>query len=147
VVAALPFGIKTTAVQWEAKTIGLAIIFVYAFFKFAWAYRLYNYVAILVGATPPAKDKDLQLFRFETTEETCAATARLLADGQVAVACFCLSCFCLWIFLLCLSCSLASLARSFCVTWPSAFALSSFYWTFAWPFSSLAASLPVSSPD
>ncbi|HTG72300.1 MAG TPA: carbamoyltransferase [Terriglobia bacterium] len=30
-----------------------------------------------------AKDKDLQLFRFETTEETCAATARLLADGQV----------------------------------------------------------------
>jgi uncharacterized membrane protein len=58
VVAALPFGIQTTQVQWEAKTIGLAIIFVYAFFKFAWSYRLYNYVAILVGATPPAKDKD-----------------------------------------------------------------------------------------
>jgi carbamoyltransferase len=30
-----------------------------------------------------AKDKDLQLFRFETAEETCAATARLLADGHV----------------------------------------------------------------
>jgi uncharacterized membrane protein len=58
VVAALPFGIKTTAVQWEAKTMGLAIIFVYAFFKFGWSYRLYNYVAIMVGATPPAKDKD-----------------------------------------------------------------------------------------
>ena len=58
VVAALPFGIKTTPVQWEAKTIGLAIIFVYAFFKFAWSYRLYNYVAIMVGATPPATEKD-----------------------------------------------------------------------------------------
>jgi len=58
VVAALPFGVKMTPLQWEAKTIGLAIIFVYAFFKFGWAYRLYNYVAILVGATPPAKDKD-----------------------------------------------------------------------------------------
>jgi uncharacterized membrane protein len=58
VVAALPFGITTTSVQWEAKTMGLAIIFVYAFFKFGWAYRLYNYVAILVGATPPAKEKD-----------------------------------------------------------------------------------------
>src|ERR1043166_2599195 len=58
VVAALPFGITTTPVQWEAKTMGLAIIFVYAFFKCGWAYRLYNYVAILVGATPPAKDKD-----------------------------------------------------------------------------------------
>ena len=59
VVAALPFGIQVTPEQWEVKTMGLAVIFVYAFFKFAWSYRLYNYVAILVGATPPAKDKDL----------------------------------------------------------------------------------------
>jgi uncharacterized membrane protein len=58
VMAALPLGIRMTTVQWEAKTIGLAIIFVYAFFKFAWSYRLYNYVAIMVGATPPASDKD-----------------------------------------------------------------------------------------
>src|SRR6185437_617843 len=49
VVAALPLGFRSTPVQWEAKTIGLAVIFVYAFFKFAWSYRLYNYVAILVG--------------------------------------------------------------------------------------------------
>src|SRR6185436_15757926 len=58
VVASLPFGIRSTAVQWETKTIGLAVIFVYAFFKFAWSYRLYNYVAIMVGATPPAAEKD-----------------------------------------------------------------------------------------
>src|ERR1051326_9015163 len=38
VVGALPFGIQMTRVQWEAKTIGLAIIFVYAFFKFGWSY-------------------------------------------------------------------------------------------------------------
>ena len=58
VVGTMPFGVKSTTMQWEAKTIGLAIIFVYAFFKFAWSYRLYNYVAILVGATPPAAQKD-----------------------------------------------------------------------------------------
>lgn len=58
VVAALPFGDKSTAVQWETKTIGLAVIFVYAFFKFAWSYRLYNYLAIMVGATPPAELRD-----------------------------------------------------------------------------------------
>ncbi len=58
VMAALPLGDKTTAVQWEAKSVGLAVIFVYAFFKFGWAYRLYNYLAILVGATPPSADKD-----------------------------------------------------------------------------------------
>ncbi len=37
---------------------GLIVIFVYAFFKFAWAYRLFNYVAILLGATPPSERKD-----------------------------------------------------------------------------------------
>lgn len=58
VMSALPFGDKSTAVQWEAKSIGLAVVFVYAFFKFAWSYRLYNYLAIMVGATPPASQKD-----------------------------------------------------------------------------------------
>ena len=37
--------------------LGLAVIFVYAFFKFAWSYRLFNYIAIMVGATPPPADK------------------------------------------------------------------------------------------
>ena len=58
VVAAMPFGIETTRTQWEAKTLGLAVILIYAFFKFAWSYRLFNYVAILMGATPPASEKD-----------------------------------------------------------------------------------------
>jgi uncharacterized membrane protein len=69
VMTALPFGIKSSAVQWEAKSIGLAVILVYAFFKFAWAYRLYNYLAILVGATPPHEQKD--------TAEAKAHAARL----------------------------------------------------------------------
>jgi uncharacterized membrane protein len=54
----LPFGIQTSRALWEAKAIGLTVIFVYAFFKFAWAYRLYNYVAILLGATPLPAEKD-----------------------------------------------------------------------------------------
>jgi uncharacterized membrane protein len=58
VLASLPFGIETTRTQWEAKVIGLAIILIYAFFKFAWSYRLFNYVAILFGATPLAAEKD-----------------------------------------------------------------------------------------
>jgi uncharacterized membrane protein len=59
IVSALPFGIQMTQGLWEAKAIGLTVIFVYAFFKFAWAYRLYNYVAIMLGAMPFAADKDL----------------------------------------------------------------------------------------
>jgi len=58
IIAAPPFGQAVTHVQWELKVIGLMIIFVYAFFKFAWAYRLYNYVAIMVGGAPPASERD-----------------------------------------------------------------------------------------
>jgi uncharacterized membrane protein len=58
VVAMLPFGIETTRTLWEAKAIGLAVIFIYAFFKFAWSYRLFNYVAIMLGAMPHAAEKD-----------------------------------------------------------------------------------------
>ncbi|GBU17120.1 MULTISPECIES: DUF599 domain-containing protein [Methylobacterium] len=50
---ALPFGTIASRATWEMKVAGLAVVFVYAFFKFAWAYRLFNYGAILIGAIPP----------------------------------------------------------------------------------------------
>src|SRR6266571_6116214 len=58
VVSALPFGLQASRELWEIKCVGLILIFVYAFFKFAWSYRLFNYVAILLGAMPPASQKD-----------------------------------------------------------------------------------------
>ena len=58
IIASLPFGEAATHSQWELKVVGLMIIFIYAFFKFAWSYRLYNYVAILIGAAPPASERD-----------------------------------------------------------------------------------------
>lgn len=54
----LPFGPDMSRGLWEIKAIGLAIIFGYAFFKFSWAYRLFNYSAILIGATPRASSPD-----------------------------------------------------------------------------------------
>jgi uncharacterized membrane protein len=56
--AALPLASKPTVTVWELKTLGLLVIFAYTFFKFAWSYRLFNYAAILMGATPePAAAK------------------------------------------------------------------------------------------
>jgi len=59
VVSLLPFSVPTTRGLWEIKTIGLVLVFVYAFFKFAWSYRLFNYVSILFGAMPPHSEKGL----------------------------------------------------------------------------------------
>ena len=53
----LQVGEPPTAAKWEIKAAGLILILVYAFFKFAWAYRLYNYVAIMLGAMPPASER------------------------------------------------------------------------------------------
>ena len=52
----LPLGLATTRAIWETKATGLALFFVYAFFKFAWSYRLFNYAAILLGGTPPVEE-------------------------------------------------------------------------------------------
>jgi uncharacterized membrane protein len=86
VMAALSFGIRMTAVQWEAKTIGLAIIFVYAFFKFAWSYRLFNYMAIMLGAAPPASENDTPEAKAhaERAGRLCEVAGRHFNRGQRA---------------------------------------------------------------
>src|SRR5918998_770691 len=74
--ADMPFGVTTTRIAWEVKVIGLAIIFVYAFYKFAWSYRIFNYAAILVGAVPRADDRH--------REDAKAAIRRAAAMNVVA---------------------------------------------------------------
>ncbi|HET6840057.1 MAG TPA: DUF599 domain-containing protein [Bradyrhizobium sp.] len=58
VLGSLPVNLSPSPALWEIKCLGLILIFVYAFFKCAWAYRLFNYVAILLGAMPPAAQRD-----------------------------------------------------------------------------------------
>ena len=52
----LPFVPATPRSVWELKIIGLVGIFGYAFFKFGWSYRLFNYCTILLGAMPMSGD-------------------------------------------------------------------------------------------
>lgn len=58
VLSTLPIDLSPSPALWEIKCVGLILIFVYTFFKFAWAYRLFNYVAILFGAMPAASKRD-----------------------------------------------------------------------------------------
>ena len=54
----LPVDLTPSPALWEIKCVGLILIFIFAFFKFAWSYRLFNYVAILLGAMPPSSQRD-----------------------------------------------------------------------------------------
>ena len=77
VFAELPFGLATSRAAWELKVLGLAVIFVYTLFKFGWAYRLFNYAAVLIGAVPPLKGND---------EAQVRAAARRAAAMNVVAA-------------------------------------------------------------
>jgi uncharacterized membrane protein len=71
---------------WEFKMLGLIVIFVYAFFKFAWSYRLFNYFAIMVGAAPPPSEKDTPEARIfaHRAARLCADAGRHFNRGQRA---------------------------------------------------------------
>ncbi|WP_298961856.1 DUF599 domain-containing protein [uncultured Roseibium sp.] len=56
---------------WEIKVLGLMLIFAYAFFKFGWAYRLFNYASIIMGAVPDlgqAEDKTVRKMAMQAGE-------------------------------------------------------------------------------
>jgi uncharacterized membrane protein len=60
VLADIPFAIKHSRGTWELKVLLLITIFVYAFFKFAWSFRLLKYSVILIGATPLRSEIDAE---------------------------------------------------------------------------------------
>jgi uncharacterized membrane protein len=86
VMALLPFGGTPSRSLWDLKMMGLIVIFVYAFFKFAWSYRLFNYFAIMVGAAPPPDQKETpaaQAFAHRAAR-LCADAGRHFNRGQRA---------------------------------------------------------------
>lgn len=56
VLADLPFAGAPSRPTFEIKVLGLIIILAYAFFKFGWSYRLFNYCSILIGAVPMSRE-------------------------------------------------------------------------------------------
>jgi uncharacterized membrane protein len=67
----VPYVAKSSPMLWEIKVVLLIAIFVYAFFKFAWAFRLSHYTGIMIGATPIATDSNTR---------DCEAHAERTAD-------------------------------------------------------------------
>ncbi|RYE34900.1 MAG: DUF599 family protein [Hyphomicrobiales bacterium] len=82
----LPFVPVTLRSVWELKIIGLVCIFGYAFFKFAWSYRLFNYCVILLGALPPfdSRDERAMAHAIHETIEMNIAAGRHFNRGQRA---------------------------------------------------------------
>ncbi|MER9652021.1 DUF599 domain-containing protein [Mesorhizobium sp. M0152] len=52
VLSSLPLGGAPSRSAFQIKVLGLVLILAFSFFKFGWAYRLFNYCTILIGAVP-----------------------------------------------------------------------------------------------
>jgi uncharacterized membrane protein len=57
VVSSIPFAKPTTSLMFELKIFLLIIIFVYAFFKYTWSLRQYNFACIYLVAVPPHNER------------------------------------------------------------------------------------------
>lgn len=57
VLSDLPYVASPSRGLFETKVFGLVILLAYAFFKFGWSYRLFNYCSILIGAVPVMRDE------------------------------------------------------------------------------------------
>jgi len=57
----IPLVAKSSGQLWEMKVALLAVIFIFAFFKFAWAYRLSHYTGIVIGSTPIPNSENAEI--------------------------------------------------------------------------------------
>lgn len=55
VVGELRYAVQSSREMWELKLFALLMVFIYAFFKFTWSMRHFNYLSVLIGAAPDSQ--------------------------------------------------------------------------------------------
>jgi uncharacterized membrane protein len=56
VVSNLRYAVESSREVWELKMFALVLVFIYAFFKFTWSMRHFNYLSIMIGAAPSSQN-------------------------------------------------------------------------------------------
>ncbi len=75
----LPIDARFNRGLFEFKVLGLTLIFIYSFFKFGWAFRLFNYCSILMGAVQQPKEVDAEIRRAQALQ---AAEMNIIASAH-----------------------------------------------------------------
>jgi len=73
----LPVADGVTRASFELKVLGLGAVLIYAFLKFSWAFRLFNYCGILIGSVPDAAISPPEMCR---TQALRAAEMNIIAS-------------------------------------------------------------------
>lgn len=75
VVASLPMAQASSEAGFEVKILLLIIVFVYAFFKFTWAMRQFNFLSLMIGAAPAKTDSPAEIESFVQRGASLASLA------------------------------------------------------------------------
>lgn len=82
--AHIPFALELSPDGWALRISLLLAIFIYAFFKFAWAFRIANYCAIVIGSMSDNRydeDDKARLIRANTAAQLSAASGHHFNRG------------------------------------------------------------------
>ena len=81
VFSTLSFGNLPSRAVWELRMVVLMVVFIYAFFKFTWSMRMYNFVAVLIGGAPPPDDTKISPAGREAFAQSAARVCNLAGDA------------------------------------------------------------------
>lgn len=81
VFSTLPFGNLPSREIWELRMVVLLVVFIYAFFKFTWSMRMYNFVAVLIGGAPLPEDTKISPAAREAFAQSAARVCNLAGDA------------------------------------------------------------------
>jgi len=75
VVASLPMTHASSERGFEIKILLMIVIFVYAFFKFTWAMRQFNFLSLMIGTAPAKADGEAVIESYINRASTIASLA------------------------------------------------------------------------
>jgi uncharacterized membrane protein len=81
VFATLPFSVVPNRAIWELRLVVLLVVFVYAFFKFTWSMRMYNFVSVMVGSAPMPGDSKVSPAAREAFARSAGNICNLAGDA------------------------------------------------------------------
>ncbi|OKL42819.1 DUF599 domain-containing protein [Pseudovibrio exalbescens] len=83
----MPIQLNQNPVHWETKAIGLLLILAYSFFKFGWAYRLFNYATIVMGSVPDTSGPEdaVAVERADRAARLVTLAGRHFSRGQASL--------------------------------------------------------------
>jgi len=81
VFATLPFSVVPSRELWELRLVVLLVVFVYAFFKFTWSMRMYNFVSVMVGSAPVPGDTKVSPAAKEAFARSAGRVCNLAGDA------------------------------------------------------------------